>query len=101
MSTYTVTLEALPNPDFRPESHAGSVDIELREVIVTSLGEAVTACGRFIDANGLGGGNWTGGSVRRDGEEVARISYNGRIWPAGQYKPGAEEIDSSTALGAL
>lgn len=25
--------------------------------------------------------------VHEDGQEVARISYNGRVWPAGEWKP--------------
>lgn len=52
-----------------------------------SLQEASRKCREYIERNNLGGGNWTGGAVffHKDGsailgtEQVATISYNGRI----------------------
>lgn len=37
----------------------------------------------YIEANGLGGGNWPHGDVRNSAskEVVGYISYNGRFWP--------------------
>lgn len=49
-------------------------------VTVASVDEASKVCRAYIDRNGLGGGNWVGGDVFSDGEQVARISYNGRAW---------------------
>lgn len=50
---------------------------------VDSLENASRACRDYIESYDLGGGNWIGGAVRDAGtkEEVAKISYNGRIWP--------------------
>lgn len=79
---FTVTLGHVPNPDLpggywgHPVDSAGP-----HSVSVATLREASAACRAFIDRNGLGGGNWAGGDVF-DGErrQVARISYNGRVW---------------------
>jgi hypothetical protein len=51
-----------------------------RWVAVATLDEAASACRAFIDEHDIGAGNWTGGEVQRDGEPVARVSYNGRVW---------------------
>lgn len=69
-------------------------DGAIRYVPVKTLREAQEACMDFRDENGLGGGNWGTecGKVYRDGAEVARISYNGRVWPPGEWKPGRQEI---------
>lgn len=67
--------------------------------VVGSIEEASDVCCNFIDENDLGGGNWSGGNVFRDGEMVARISYNGRIWnPDGSaYEAGqSQELVNDT-----
>jgi hypothetical protein len=52
----------------------------------TSLQDASKKCREYIERNELGGGNWIGGAVFfcKDGSvefvQVARVSYNGRIW---------------------
>ena len=49
---------------------------------VASLEEASEACLTFIEKNDLGSGTWSGGKVVDERDVVvARISYNGRIWP--------------------
>lgn len=48
---------------------------------VESLEEASDFCRAYIARNELGSGNWTGGEVKDQGKTIARISYNGRIWP--------------------
>jgi hypothetical protein len=50
---------------------------------VASLEEASASCLAFIAEHDLGGGNWSGGQVRdtATGVVVARVSYNGRLWP--------------------
>ena len=48
---------------------------------VKNLNEASLICQKFISTFGLSSGNWTGGRVvNENGNFLARISYNGRIW---------------------
>lgn len=71
-----VKLSSAPNSDFdQTESPAPSQVVE-----VESLQEASRVCSQYIQDYQLGGGNWTGGQVIQDEQEVAYISYNGRIW---------------------
>lgn len=58
----------------------GNPDARAERKQVSSLAEAARACRRYIEENGLGGGNWAGGQVFASGEQIARISYNGRVW---------------------
>jgi hypothetical protein len=79
--TITVELKHAPNPDIsggywddaNPTANCTSLPIEKIE-------DATAVCRAYINATGLGGGNWTGGTVSVDGIPVARVSYNGRIW---------------------
>ncbi len=83
---YLVTLSAYPNPDYDSTTHEGSVFLNPVERAVNSLKDASGEVQNFISENDLGGGNWVGdaGIVKNTkGETVARISYNGRIWPKG------------------
>lgn len=80
MSTdYTVILCHAPNPDI-----AGGYWSEHRpankQVSVKSFAEAATLCREYIHDNELGAGNWAGGQVFKGTQQVARISYNGRVW---------------------
>lgn len=53
---------------------------------VADIRHASATCRQFIERNGLGGGNWTGGAVYlaedngNRGQHIANISYNGRAW---------------------
>ncbi len=49
------------------------------EVVTTA--EASEACRKFIEAHDLGASEWAGGTVKQGCVLVARISYNGRVWP--------------------
>lgn len=88
-------------------SHAGNPDIDYRggyweqpkdrntpkHVHVNSFAEASRACTKYIERNGLGGGNWTGGQIYDDaGEQIAFVSYNGRVWEGTEYVTGCKEI---------
>ena len=42
--------------------------------------EHPTACRADIEQDDLGGGNWSGGQIFEAGRQVARVSYNGRVW---------------------
>jgi hypothetical protein len=76
---YKVQLSHAPNPDI-----AGGYWTEKRPAKLTAsvktLQDAASTCRAYIEHNELGGGNWTGGQVFMGKEQVARISYNGRIW---------------------
>jgi hypothetical protein len=73
----TVKLRSVGNPDYgqtAPQS-------EPKVAQVMSFVHASRVCREYIEANGLGGGNWDGGYVySHDGDQIAYISYNGRIW---------------------
>ena len=77
---YQVKLSHAANPDIsggywpdakRPAKLTGRVK---------TLADAAATCLKYIDHNRLGGGNWTGGQVFKGDEQVARVSYNGRVW---------------------
>ncbi len=76
----TVELSAAPNPDFTSDDPKALVSISAYRREVASLQEASRVCLRFIEANDLGGGNWTGGAVYEGKKQVAKVSYNGRVW---------------------
>ncbi|MHB1938443.1 MAG: hypothetical protein ACYCOR_17945 [Acidobacteriaceae bacterium] len=48
---------------------------------VATLAAASDACRQFIDAYDLGASEWAGGVVTQGAVAIARISYNGRVWP--------------------
>ena len=99
-SGLTVELAHAANPDIGSpwngywDGEPGENDMV---VAVASLADASAACRKFIDEHGLGSGNWTGGTVRKNGQVVARISYNGRAWTPEPY-PAAKEIPLGTEL---
>jgi hypothetical protein len=75
------------NPDFGQNPHAPMS--EPQEVEVATVQEASEKCREYIRENSLGGGNWKGGQVLKDGKPFAYVSYNGRVWlpaPAGRRK---------------
>ena len=78
---FTLRLSARQNPDFPPRQDLPRA----RTVPVASLEDASALCRAFIAEHDLGGGNWSGGLVRdtATGVVVARVSYNGRVWPPG------------------
>jgi len=86
-----VKLEAKPNHDYTGCDYRGSLNIKARFITVATLKEASEICSAFIEKNELGGGNWTGGQVFENGKEIARVSYNGRIWEPLPF-PQSKEI---------
>lgn len=79
---FTVTLKAMPNPDF---DQYGDIGVPASRALVQTLRAASKLCRDYIAAWNLGGGNWAGGQVYRDGDQIAQISYNGRVWVPGRY----------------
>ena len=46
-----------------------------------NLGHASALAQAYRNENSLGAGNWTGGQVLdRDGQQVARVAFNGRVF---------------------
>lgn len=77
----TVILKHAANPDIDGGYWQDANPKARRHVVpVQNIAAASAMCRQYIERNGLGGGNWTGGDVMRDGKKVARISYNGRAW---------------------
>lgn len=78
---YSVTLSAHGNID-----HDENPNLEVAEGRIaeaTTIEECQQIVRGYIEENDLGGGNWTGGKVFKDGEQVGYISYNGRYWEKG------------------
>ena len=61
-------------------------------VSVKDLAEASAICRDYIERNDLGGGNWTGGLVSKDGKPFATVSYNGRVWAGFGIRPVARQL---------
>ena len=93
-----IKLASVGNPDFgQDESQAlPGVPSKLLEK-VPSFAVASVACRQYIRHYGLGGGNWSGGQVYDDaGKLIARVSYNGRVWPPDSWKPGMMPLWEAT-----
>jgi len=89
-----VKLSSCGNPDFRQDSkreYSPTLFVE-----VPTMEEASGICKEYIAEWDLGGGNWSGGQVYDDKKQIARISYNGRIWDLNgneKEEHGQEKID--------
>lgn len=60
---------------------------------VATFADASAIYSAARDRSGLGSSRFPGVEITDDaGTPVARISYNGRVWPAGPYTPGAEPL---------
>lgn len=94
---FFVTLSAAPNYDFGPGGHEATIRIPARKQKAASLADASKAVQLFIRQHELGGGNWTGGLITdAAGNEIGRVSYNGRVWGPN----GEELLDAAPLRGA-
>jgi len=75
-----VKLSSCGNPDFGQNPDRTCAGAETIIIPVGSFLEASAVCRSWIEANNLGGGNWAGGEILKDGILVGRVSYNGRVW---------------------
>ena len=76
----TIVLSARPDPTYTPASHRGSVRIKAREVLVGTLTQAVEALTSFATNHNLGPVNLLrAGLVRRDGQPLCRVGYDGKL----------------------
>lgn len=88
---YTVRLAAVGNPDMRQGRTLPGV--RAQTVRARDFAEASERCRAYIAEHDLGAGNWSGGDVRdHTGALVARVSYNGRVWPPEEWRPGLETL---------
>jgi hypothetical protein len=62
---------------------------------VESLEEASRVYGRTRQRLGLGSRDMAEGRVSECGVPVARISYNGRIWPPGEWVEGMKPLQEA------
>lgn len=83
--TFKVRLASVGNPDFGQDSRRSLPGVPRRTLRVASLADASRACRLYITHYELGGGNWLGGEVTKDGVAVAKISFNGRAWEPGPW----------------
>lgn len=94
----SVLLAADPNQDFRAGSQQAEVSVPGRWFPVNTISEAQQVVADFIWAWDLGGGNWTGGKLARDGKVFAAISFNTRIW---DVETGKEFVYDAQRLRTL
>ena len=79
----TVTLSSVGNPDYG-QYYGKNVLSPTLVIEVKNFAQASAICRAYIAKFDLGGGNWTGGMIREGERVVAKVSYNGRVWPAGE-----------------
>jgi hypothetical protein len=93
-----VILDNRGNPDFGQNSRRRLPGTAQGAVRVASLKEASEACRKYIEDNNLGGGNWTGGIIRDETcTEIGRVSYNGKVWPPGDWTPDSVPLFDPSA----
>ncbi|MBD2746127.1 hypothetical protein IC232_05365 [Microvirga sp. BT688] len=89
---YTVILDNCGNPD-RGQDASRRLPGTVRKVVAADHFPAASkACRDYIEENDLGGGNWTGGDIRENGKVVAKVSYNGTVWPPGEFAVGMKPL---------
>ena len=74
----TVKLSSCGNPDLMQNPN-DSLSPKVLFQIITLKGASII-CQKYIATWNLGGGNWSGGQVYKGKKQVARVSYNGRVW---------------------
>ena len=94
---YKVLLASVGNPDFGQDSRRSLPGVPRRTLRVASLANASKACRAYIAHYELGGGNWLGGEVQKDGKVIAQISYNGRAWEPGDWPTKEIPLTSEAA----
>lgn len=97
-SEMTVLLAAVGNPDFGEPLDIG---VPRSMVPVESFRSASNAVLGYIARNNLGGGNWAGGQVFKDGRQVAHVSYNGRVWKGKSWKSGQKPLYEAGAANRI
>lgn len=92
MSRYTMTIKTVGNPDFG-QDHRKSVSPESHLTFAT-LAEAGPLLRAYVDQWSIGSGNLCPVMVTdEDGNDIARVSYNGRVWPPGPWTPSMQPLE--------
>ena len=91
--SYEVVLSAVPNIDYEEDRYEGSIKIKSKKKKVKSIEEAQSEVRKFIVDNELGGGNFNGGDVYKNGEKIGYVSYNGRFWDKTNMAKGGKVGD--------
>jgi len=97
MTTLFVTLSSCGNPDYGQDPEQCLPGVPTVSCPVQNYAEASRACQDYITQHNLGSGNWCGGKVTDSlHKELARVSYNGKVWtlekePQLLYEPGQEK----------
>ncbi len=71
-------LKSCGNPDYYQDPNRPICPT--LKVQVDTLKIASDRCREYIKEENLGGGNWIGGQVTENNIQIAKISYNGRVW---------------------
>lgn len=88
-----VILKADPNPDYSSPDPRATIKIAKARIPVSGFAKASEVCKNFIEKHGLGSGNWTGGQIGNiEGEIIAHVSYNGRVWEGEKWSQDCKEI---------
>jgi hypothetical protein len=77
----TVILKSVGNPDLGQDPQEEVSPYVEHEA--ETFRDVSVACQEYIWRHDLGVGNWAdgaGGVYNEDGDKVARVSYNGRVW---------------------
>lgn len=79
--TLKVCVSSRGDPDAGQDPELPVFGAPVLQLESTSLRHASALCRQYIDAHGLGSGNWAGGLVTdKDATPIAQVSYNGRVW---------------------
>jgi hypothetical protein len=90
----TVILSSVGNPDLRQDPTRPLPGVPTAKRKVKDFAAASQACLAYIALHELGGGNWNGGDILDEqGKRIASVSYNGFVWPPGEWTPGAEPLN--------
>lgn len=72
-----------------------------KRLMVRDIRDASVVLQNYRDSTGLGSSALGEGYVHdNDGNCIARVSYNGRVWPPGPYRPHQEPLLEAATLTA-
>ena len=82
----TLRLNSCGNPDRGENPNRPLPGVPYLKYPVDSFEEASSDVTGYINTYNLGSGNFAGGQLfNKDGDLVAQVSYNGRVWPPGEW----------------
>ena len=80
----TLTLSSVGNPDYG-QYYGKNVLSPTQRIEVRDFADASEVCRAYIAKYDLGSGNWTDAIIRQGKRRIARVSYNGRVWPVAEW----------------